>query len=357
MKEKTILYVLAYWGIFLFSCTGESSFNTPLEHFEDLQSQKLHVSKFIDLEKYTVYKPASVIKTGDNYVIYNQTHKNIISYIDVLNNEVLHGVKRGEAPDEIISPSSFQENNGNLLLYDIARKIFYKVNIEDQQIAITEQNRLPVQERLFVTNLFLSGVIASGIFEDSWIRLYNEAGSVVSSLSFPDFSETRQLTGIEKSSLYISSIIASSPDQSRIVCTTPNAGVLSFSKVNEDGIEEYKRLQYGSPLIKAPRTAGASSITFDRNNMVSFCGLSCENDYIIALYSGRTFNSHGMSSHHCEHILIYDWDGNPTNHFLLEKPLYSLGYDRENKIIYGIGYDPEGAIIEYDLKILESSLF
>lgn len=51
-----------------------------------------------------------------------------------------------------------------------------------------------------------------------------------------------------------------------------------------------------------------------------------------------------------EHVLIYDWDGKPIKHLMLEKPIYgNLNYDSETHILYGIGYDPEGMILEYDL--------
>lgn len=323
---------------------------TPIDHFSTLPIQKINASLYVDLERFNVYKPVSVVKSGDAYVIYNQTRDNIITYIDVVNNEIINGVKRGEAPDEVISPSSFQKRGNDLLLYDIARKIMHKINIENQSVFLTKYDQLMMEERLFVVKSFAGGVLASGIFYNSWITYYDRMGLPVSFLSFPDFEQTRQLTDVEKSSLYISSCMEFSTDSTKIVCATPNAGVISFSKIDSSGIEEYKRIQYAPPHVKAPRTTGSSSIAFERDNIVSFCGLACEDNHVITLYSGRTFNSHGMTSHYCEHVLIYDWDGEPVKHFLLEKPLYSLGFDNENKIIYGIGYDPEGVIIEYDLK-------
>ncbi len=70
---------------------------------------------------------------------------------------------------------------------------------------------------------------------------------------------------------------------------------------------------------------------------------------MYALYSGRTFTEHGMESHHCEHLLVYDWDGNPIQHYILGIPLSSVKYDKEKNTIYGICYDPEGVFVEYQL--------
>ena len=77
--------------------------------------------------------------------------------------------------------------------------------------------------------------------------------------------------------------------------------------------------------------------------------MACDNTYVYALYSGRTFNEHGMLSHHCKNLLVYDWEGNPIKRYLLDIPLYSMQYDEKNRVIYGIAYNPEGVLVEYQL--------
>ncbi len=56
-----------------------------------------------------------------------------------------------------------------------------------------------------------------------------------------------------------------------------------------------------------------------------------------------------MLSHHCEHLLVYDRDGNPVKHYTLDIPLFSMKYDSEKNTIYGKGYNPEGIFVEYQL--------
>jgi hypothetical protein len=38
-----------------------------------------------------------------------------------------------------------------------------------------------------------------------------------------------------------------------------------------------------------------------------------------------------MLSHHCEHLLVYDRDGNPVKHYTLDIPHFSMKYDNEKK--------------------------
>ena len=56
---------------------------------------------------------------------------------------------------------------------------------------------------------------------------------------------------------------------------------------------------------------------------------------------------------HCEHLLVYDWDGNPIKHYILDIPMWSMQYDIEKNSIYGIAYNPEGGFIEYQFSKVE----
>ena len=91
------------------------------------------------------------------------------------------------------------------------------------------------------------------------------------------------------------------------------------------------------------------NIAFSKNNKVGFCAVDCDDKYVYALYSGKTFNKFGTLNHHCENLLIYDWNGNPVKRYILDIPLYSMRYNRETHSIYGIAYNPEGILIEYEL--------
>lgn len=350
MNQFRLLYFSLLAVLFL-SCREGETFDSPLRHFEHLTPRKLEVSQYINLEKYDVYRPGDVIKSSGGYVIQDHTSKNLISYIDILNNIVFHGINKGEAPGEVLSVGRFQKSGDDFFVYDVMRKVVYKINIDldSETIFLSEHRKINILKRLFSTFILPNGIISAGIFENGWLESYNENDSLVSFIPFPDFKETEGLTAMEKSAIYISSTIVASPDFTKIVCAPQNAGVISFMNLKGNSVEEYKRLIYNPPLVRTPRTEGATAIVYDWNSMLTFSDVICENEFVLALYSGRTHNSHGLSAQYGEHVLMYSWDGIPMQHFVLEKPLSSLKYDRDNKVIYGIGYDPEGVIIEYDL--------
>ena len=95
---------------------------------------------------------------------------------------------------------------------------------------------------------------------------------------------------------------------------------------------------------------GVELPAFSRDNIAGFGAVDCDDNYVYALYSGRTVNTHQALFSRCEHLFVYDWDGNPIKHYILDIPLFnSISYDKEKKCIYGLAENPEGVLIAYQL--------
>lgn len=334
-------------------CGGNSNVESPLNHFEHTTPEEIRVSQRVDLSDYEIYKPVAAIKDGNSYLIEDKTNNNMIHFLDIEEKKIVSGVNKGNAPDELISPANLHQFDGKFFIYDIMKKFIYRVVVENEAVSIVEHKRLTPDERLFVTHVAPKGFIASGIFKDAWLTYYDEDSNPLGVVDFPDFEEINELTDVEKSSIYISTTLRVKPDHSKVVCASQMSGVVSFSTVTDTELVEFEQLRYHAPLVVPPRSSGSPSIAFDKNNKVGFCGSACDDNYVFLSYSGRTVNTHQMLAHHCDHLFIYDWNGKPLKHLLLELPLFGeIGYDPETKTLYGISYDPEGVIVEYNLSHL-----
>lgn len=339
--------------ISLFYSCNKEPVEDPLKDFTSNQTVKLEYSRKIDLEQYGVLKPASILKCTDGYMISSQTNKAMFSRIYLDENRVITGVDRGNAPGELISPSSIQQMNGHVYVYDIGRKTIFEIqeNLKDSLLTLSQYRTLEMDSRPFLINLLPNGhILASGIFHNSWVSYFDRENEMVSCLPFPTFDETDMLSDVSLSVLYLSTFTSVKPDGNKMVCATQTCGVLSFCTISPNAIAISKQIKYYPPEYNVPKPDHPGMIVYSRDNKAGFCAVASDDKHVFVLYSGRTFNSHNNLSHHCEHLLVYDWEGNPLRHIVLNKPLYSMSYDIENKIIYGIGYDPEGVIFEYELK-------
>ena len=321
--------------------------NNPVQHFDQTQRQNLHHSRIIQLEEYDILEPKNVIRIDDSYMVWDNNNEKMFNLVNFNLKKVIKGIGRGNGPGEIISPSSFQLKEGRFFLFDVASKKINQIEISDITLRLKEIEAIDFDKRLFGINYLGSHIIATGIFEDYWLASIRTDGKVVSRVDFPKFEETDNTPKVQLSILYISTHMANSPDNKKMIAVTQDHGVISFFNCIDNSIlKEYKQIKYYGPSFSIQERG---NIAYSKDGLIGFCGLDCDDEYVYALYSGRTFNEHGMLSHHCENILVYDWDGNPVKHYTLDIPLFSMKFDKEKNTIYGIGYNPEGVFVEYQL--------
>lgn len=345
LKYKIHILIL-YIVLPILSCN--QIIDNPIQHFEKSPNKKLTPIRSIDLEEFEILKPAQVFRMNDSYMIWDLTDERIFSLVNFDSKKVIKGIRRGSGPGEILSTISLQVKDDKFLIYDADRRKLNQVVVSaDTILILNEVEEINFDTRLFVINYQDSHMIANGLFEDAWLVTIQSDGEIISKVDFPTFEETDNTPKMELSMLYLSTHTANKPDNKKVIAVTQDFGVISFfNYINGSVLEEYKQLKYYGPKFILPERGG---IAWSKEGLVGFCGLDCDDEYVYTIYSGRTYSEYGMESHHCENLLVYDWEGNPVKHYTLDIPLFSMKFDKEKNTIYGIGYNPEGVFVEYQL--------
>ena len=346
MRIFSLFFIYIIAPLFLFSC--DSIIQDPLTNFTAQQTERIKPSKLIELEDYGVLRPNEALKYGDGYIIYDRKREDVVTYVNFSTGKYVSGVNFGNGPNELIMFNGLKIINDKPHIYDMSHKrIFEIIIVQDSLLQIEPYRDINYNKRLLLIELHGNNIIASGLFGDCWIGYVDILnGDLLSGIDFPTFENTNQLQKIQKSIVYASSHIAISPDSKKFVVATQTAGVISFSNIDVTYITEYKQLKYFPPDFSVVQ---GGNIVYSKKGKSGFCGVECDDDFIYALYSGRTFNSHGETVNYCEHLLVYDWEGNPIKRYILDIPMWSMKYDREKNSIYGTAYNPEGLFIEYQL--------
>lgn len=345
MKYVLFIFLMSI----LYSCT-ENKQTDPFKSFETIETLK--GEKYLDLEEFGVLKPRNLIYWDKKFIVRNTNHKNLLSIIDIQSSKVVHAFQKGEGPGEIVSVGSIECQSGQIYLYDIARKILYQMDIEsgltDTIPSYNEYTRLQTIDRPFLVNKTDKGLIATGLFEEN-VFMYIRSGSENSEffVDYPEFEITEDMTHMENATLFLGARVSVKPDQNKLACFFPEVGAAFLCDIKADKIEKYKQLIYHAPKVKNPRTESLPVIVYEGDNKVAFCDIISTNEHIYVLYSGRSFNSHKEKAYECEHLFVYDWNGNPVKRFHLDIPLCSFCLDSVNNIIYGVAMQPEGIIVKY----------
>lgn len=340
--------ILSVFCVVLISCN--SSKDPVLSTFKD--EVVLKPVKIVSLEKYDILKPIDALKINEDYLIRDDKTYNLFTKINFKTNTVVKGIDKGNGPNEVNLITSIEQYENQILVFDTSKRKIFSIEFENDssEIFLKEKRSIHTQNRVSIINYVDDGVIGSGMFKEFWIGYFDKySDTLKSDISFPTFEETKNLRDIQKSIIFVNTLTATHPSKNKFVAATMKCGVLSFCEIiNHKIINEYSQIKYYPPQFSIVDEVG--NIAYDREYKVAFCDIDSSNDYIFILYSGRSFKTHGLQNHHCEHLLIYDWSGNPIKHYRLEEPMYSMRYDSVNKSIYGIGFSPEGVLLEYRLE-------
>ena len=349
MKNK-VYYLLVVLSVLITACTR--NITCPIRHFDGKPVKKLYPTKIIDLENFDVLRPINFTRLGDGvFVVQDLRNSNIFNLINLYSQEVMRGVSIGQGPGEFVQPPiTLQYLNGRILAFDfVSTKIFEIVPSSDttlvaQELYAIDTGTIPSLMRIHF--LDSNSFIARGIFKDFWLAEMNTKGEILATIPYPSWAETRNIPWTALPQLH-SKHVAHSPDGQRVVVAMGSHGLLSFLNRTESGVEEYKQIKYHPPLFHITERGGSA---FSRDNVRGFVDVACDDNYIYALYSGRTINSYGAESGYGKHLLVYDWAGNPIRRYILDIPLlWRIYFDRERNRIYGIANNPEGVLVQYQL--------
>ena len=348
MKNNIIWYLSLLLSILTIACTKQ---NSPFDHFKDKPVEKIYPINIVDLEEFGVLRPFNFVQIDDSmFVIQDEKAENIYNLINLSSKKVVSGVNKGQGPMDVIAPSELRYRNNEILVWDaMSKKMSELVFSSDTSLTIKEYFMVNTEILiLYRTFLLNSTFLASGRSDEFWIAEMNKDGEIISVIDYPIRNETKDLPRTMLPTLYSTVIkMSNSPDGKRIVAATGRQGILCFINRSDSGIKVYKQLQYQAPNFTMDSRGG---VVYTRDNIEGFGAVDCDDNYVYATYSGRTFNSHERSVSDCEHLLVYDWDGNPVKRYILDVPTFgNIHYNKEKNCIYGLTQDPEGLLIMYQL--------
>ena len=246
-------------------------------------------------------------------------------------------IKRGRGPGEMITTTNL-DNNGHIVVADCNTNMMVSV-VQD----VVSQQQLPSGR---LTTCITDGdrVISTGIYPEGRYRLVNlKSGQVGFFGEYPqgDRKIERELLP----TAYINSSLAMKPDCSRFVCVNSNCGVVEINAIEGDSIATIARIAYHYPDI-APTTAGKMHVAAIRkSNVNGFFGVTCSDEYIYTIYSGKTYNEAGLGLESCDYLVTFDWSGNYIEAFHVSQALSAIRFDNSQGLLYGLAHTPSRSLI------------
>ncbi len=341
------LFILAGWLVS--ACGGHRSGDTVLESFGK-HAIVLTPTEIIDLESYGFEMPAEPTVVGDWVALSEAVSiERHISLLNYRTGEHFPLLLHGRGPGELQNPSFRTVRDSCLILIDQSSRVAVSVPIRLSaeagravmdtiarfDTAVPYVSRyVPAVGGQFITTLFSPT-------DPCWYALRDSLGNVVSTIPPPAFPVLEKMSPSLLGSFLGSSSIVTNPEGDRVCVAMAPACVLSFSSIEGNSLKEYYRLEACPPPIVGQ--GDGSSYAAD---LRTYFGVSCaDGQYIYYLYANKDGFAE-IPGYECEHLLVFDWQGNPCCHYELIYP--ASGICMYGGKLYCTTTYPESRLYIYD---------
>lgn len=147
-----------------------------------------------------------------------------------------------------------------------------------------------------------------------------------------------------KSIFYASNILALNPMHSKVACANMQSGCLDICEIHDNELSRINEVHMTTPRVKfnrhRPKGRGLTHpVTYSRNNLFGFCDLAVSENYIFALYSGRTLKDYNLDVDKGKTIVVFDWNGLHVRTYQLQNACSAISYDAADNTIYALSQE------------------
>lgn len=339
----------------LASCCKQEASDEVMSYFKDTPSIVLAPENSVGLEQFDILVPIEIIRYKDSYIFRKGLSEN---YVDILTPEraVISCVKKGRGPGELTDVGSLQLRGDTLYVFGPSQKKLLALDIpgtiaSQKQITLKEYqienlDRKVSDQMVLPVNLQVVGehFYGLGMFGDG--SLYAELsrdGSIVSGIPGPMLEDSK-LSSLDRNSLNMDAQMTVSPDGSRIAVAYSQIAAISFGYTQPTLTNLWFKVFY-QPKLWYPDRAGFM-VSYEKENKTTFQDMQAFDDVVYALYSGKNrVGDNENRANHCDHLLVFDWNGTPLRHFELEESI--AGFWVEDDTLYGISFSPAAKLYQF----------
>ena len=298
----------------------------------------------INLESLGIVGAYKIIKKDQLYVILTPQSSHRICIYNSATGEVTRLIPAGTAEGEGLYYLSMTLNGTTVSTFDVGTGKLAEIDLT--QYALPGYQ--PVFTSLKAGNKTPSGalrlgerLISTGIYtQGRYCSTSQATGSDTYSVSYPACADPT-LTDTLKSVLFANNYLMLKPSLTRLACANIENGCLDICEIQEDKLVRVNEVHLTNPRVAFNRTRPQGRgmvhpVTYRKDNALGFCDLTVSDQYIFALYSGRTYKQHKNNIDKGQTIIVFDWNGSHVRTYHLDRPCSSISYDADENVIYAL---------------------
>ena len=351
-KYKKIINILILL-IIIFCCLScvRNQPNSPLELFNNYQIVTLHQ---VEIPEMLIGSPTKIFYL-DTLLFYSETRIPFFKIIDLKRFQLKQFGSKGQGPNEFIMPFVQSLNDGNILVLDIQLAKLFEIDLHKTYLSDSLcVNKVAQLDRKDGVGIFCvikmnDRYVATGVFEKGMFAIFDSNGNLIKTrYKYPKHPEHDNIENRIKGMAYQGSLIANQK-QNKFVFATYDAAIIEFFDLKSDSLVKTAAYYNTYPKYVPKRQGDGISAAIRSDNEKGYRCLYGTEKYVYALYSGRTWNEYLEAENECLDLLVFDWDGHPVKHYILNQAIFTFYISSDDRFGYGIGLAPEPTLFKFDL--------
>ncbi len=345
----------------LVSCNKNKELGSPLEFFDtkiELKGELIELDKeFLGLPCYNLALYDSIILIAD----FNSVDGKFLFVVDIKNHKLLKkiiNVGWGPSEHSLITNITVDKPNGRILFHEPNKKKMYSMLMQDilhsdslanftkEEFDLVDSFNEPTSYYKIIYDDNSKRYIGYGNYSDSCMySLINATGAVINSgCMYPTFPNSDSYDQRFIRNLFYGNITSSG----NRACCVAQPGFFEIVEINGDSISTICRKMFLLPEFTAMNMNNHQVPKVKRERLLGFVNVVSNTKEIYTTFSTNTMQEVIQSgSSLSKDLLVFDWDGNPVKHYILDHGI--IGFVLDGKTIYAITNAPEPKLVKYVL--------
>jgi hypothetical protein len=345
---KNQLIPIALVTMILCSCGKENE--SALNLFAGKDAIQL-VANSSHFEKDALANPYLIMKIDSFIIVHDMYEMQHFSVFNAVSGKYLTRFGNiGNGPGELLTGNVLSIYRKNLYSFDIPRRYIFKYNVE---ALINDEASRPETVGKFadIPDAYFSRILpvdsacflGGGVYKSQYQHLLMNEKGEITDYGIDIFNKQESFNDVYKF-LSNQGILVNHPDRAKFVYSVSNSSNIDFFEVTDQKLHPTKSYRLHNPAFKNENIGRESySIEYKDDAIIGYIDLSSTHEYVYALYTDRTrIDKNGRENPYASNIiLVFDWDGNPDKIYQLDREVYYIAVDENNKILYALLKDAE----------------
>ena len=346
IKVFPLIFFFALWS----GCSADRSDDAYLSSLPK-SAGILEPADSLDLEQFGLLLPSRLVKY-DRWMVFDQTQaKYNLAIINLDTHSKMEALRVGRGPGEMLQGSLRYLDGSKLILCEVNALTAVSLDLASLREGYippvdTIGNFKSIKSASYRFRKVNGGYVSTDSEGDAWYSLWDTGGFIGNGIDQPHVPGFGTVFTSMVDSFYGSSLLTTHPDGDRVCFALVGMAALSFSAIENRELKEIKRYEYNAPTVA---NEGGVPYILREESLDCFHGIASNRDYVYLLYSGRKklLGENGAPSYECNHLLVYDWDGNFVTRYDLSRRILSFFLDGNE--LYGLTQYPSDKLYVYRL--------